>query len=59
MLWAGIDVGGRKKGFHCALVGGERLIEVAHLRSASDVVTWLREREPSLVAIDSWRLAGR
>ena len=55
-VWAGVDVGGRRKGFHAAVIddtsvvrGPERLLEPA------DVVAWLlREaRRPALVGVDS------
>src|SRR5438093_12988976 len=56
MVWAGVDVGGRRKGFHLAVVDGERLhagpVRVASVR---DAVRWLRWRTPRLVAVDSPR----
>ena len=56
MLWAGVDVGGRRKGFHLAAVDGERLhagpVRVSGVR---DAVRWLRWRAPRLVAVDSPR----
>jgi len=52
--WAGIDVGGRRKGFHSAVVddgsvvaGPQRLVE------AKDVVEWLSDLAPAVVAVDA------
>ena len=52
-LWAGVDVGGRRKGFHAAVIQAQRLVELQNFRDASELATWLRELRPSLVAVDS------
>ncbi len=53
-MWAGIDVGGRRKGFHGAVVDGRRLLErPRRLPGAADVVEWLASWRPRLVAVDS------
>jgi predicted nuclease with RNAse H fold len=52
-VWAGVDVGGRRKGFHIAIVDDHALHEVTHVTRAGDVVAWLGERMPQVVAVDS------
>jgi predicted nuclease with RNAse H fold len=52
-MWAGVDVGGRRKGFHVAVLDDGALRELANLKRAGDVVTWLGERSPRVVAVDS------
>jgi len=54
-VWAGVDVGGRAKGFHVALIDDTTLLDYAHLLTVSATAAWLAERRPSLVAIDSPR----
>jgi len=55
-VWAGVDVGGRRKGFHLALVDGEGLhAGPEHVRRVEEAVLWLRWRSPQLVAVDSPR----
>lgn len=55
-VWAGIDVGGRRKGFHGALVDGRRLLErPRRLPEPGDVLDWLGTWHPRLVAVDSPR----
>jgi predicted nuclease with RNAse H fold len=52
--WAGVDVGGRRKGFHVAVVDERRLIAgPVRLPEATDVAGWLASRRPRLVAVDS------
>lgn len=55
-MWAGVDVGARRKGYHLALVDDRRLragpVRKAH---AAEAVRWLQWRAPLLVAIDSPR----
>jgi len=54
--WAGVDVGGRRKGFHVAVVDAERLLEPpVQLPTPAHVAAWLSERRPRLVAVDSPR----
>jgi predicted nuclease with RNAse H fold len=53
-VWAGVDVGGRRKGFHVALVDSDRLrAGPARLATVSETVRWLKWRSPRLVAVDS------
>jgi predicted nuclease with RNAse H fold len=52
-MWAGIDVGGRKKGFHGALIDGDEVRALFHSHSARELVEWLRVQQPRLVAVDS------
>lgn len=53
-LWAGVDVGGRRKGFHLALVDRDRLrAGPLRVHTVSEVVHWLCWRRPRLVAVDS------
>jgi predicted nuclease with RNAse H fold len=55
-VWAGVDVGGRKKGFHLALVDAYRLRGgPTRVATVSQAVRWLQWRAPSLVAVDSPR----
>ncbi len=56
MIWAGVDVGGRRKGFHLAAV--DRALLVAgpvRLAGADQAVKWLVEHGPALVAVDAPR----
>jgi predicted nuclease with RNAse H fold len=54
-VWAGIDVGKRKKGFHCALVDEKPCLLTPVCRDSSGVVEWLAKHRPRVVAIDSPR----
>jgi hypothetical protein len=59
LVWAGVDVGGRKKGFHVAVVDHRSLqCRPQHLQSPQQVVTWLRALSPRLIAVDSPRSAA-
>jgi predicted nuclease with RNAse H fold len=52
----GIDVGGRKKGFHgCALRGAEIVAGPERLADVAAAVEWTASHDPALVAIDSPR----
>lgn len=54
--WAGVDVGGRCKGFHVAIVDGRRLLAgPRRLTRPDDVVAWLSTHRPRVVAVDSPR----
>ncbi len=60
MICAGVDVGGARKGFHAAIVEGKRVIAgPKHLRCPPDVVAWLADWKPRLVAVDSPRRPAR
>jgi predicted nuclease with RNAse H fold len=55
-LWAGIDVGGRRKGFHAAVVDAEHVAAgPVRLPNVASVERFLREWKPSVVAVDSPR----
>jgi predicted nuclease with RNAse H fold len=59
MTWAGVDVGGRRKGFHAAVVDRAGLAVGPHaLSTPADVVAWLEPFAPSVVAVDSPRTAA-
>ena len=52
--WAGIDVGGRRKGFHTAVVDdGGHCTGPINLPTAAAVRDWLRPFSPLVVALDS------
>lgn len=60
-VWAGIDVGGRRKGFHVAILreaghGPELPERPRRLATPRDVVRWLGHWAPALVAVDSPRM---
>jgi hypothetical protein len=58
-VWAGVDVGARRKGFHGAVIDDRRLIDgPLRLPTVQDVVEWLALRRPELVAVDSPREAA-
>jgi predicted nuclease with RNAse H fold len=50
--YAGVDVGGRRKGFHCALVDGTGDVALARHPTPDDVVDWLAAQRSALVAVD-------
>ena len=53
-MWAGVDVGDRRKGFHSVVVDDRGVVEGPfRLGRPADVVRWLRRFEPALVAVDS------
>jgi predicted nuclease with RNAse H fold len=53
-MWAGVDVGGERKGFHAAVIDVEGLVGgPARLRTPDAVRLWLRRFEPRVVAVDS------
>jgi L-amino acid N-acyltransferase YncA/predicted nuclease with RNAse H fold len=50
----GIDVGGRRKGFHaCALRGEEIVAGPERLHDVASAVEWVVAREPAIVSLDS------
>ena len=56
MTWAGVDVGGRRKGFHAAVVDERGLVAgPRRLARAKDAAEWLAGHAPLLVAVDSPR----
>jgi predicted nuclease with RNAse H fold len=56
-LWGGVDVGGRRKGFHVAQVGERRLIHLGRAATVEEAVEQLAEVR--LVAVDAPRDAAR
>jgi len=55
-VWAGIDVGGRRKGFHAAVIDGAGVhAGPTRLPSAAAVIDWLLPHDPAVVAVDSPR----
>jgi predicted nuclease with RNAse H fold len=52
-LWAGVDVGGRRKGFHVAVISNTSLVDLDALPAPHEVVAWLAEHGPHLTAVDS------
>jgi predicted nuclease with RNAse H fold len=57
--WAGVDVGGRRKGFDIAVIDTDRIVAVARGRAdPAAVVDFLAEHRPRLVAVDSPRRAA-
>jgi predicted nuclease with RNAse H fold len=53
--FAGVDVGGRRKGFHAAVLDARRRVVAGPERLAgpADVVAWLADHRPVVVAVDS------
>jgi len=59
---AGIDVGGRKKGFHAVALREERIVAKLATPVPGQVVAWCRELHVSVVGIDApcrWSPTGR
>lgn len=53
-VWAGVDVGGARKGFHAAVIDSRSAVAgLGHLPTAAAVAVWLEPWAPRLVAIDS------
>jgi predicted nuclease with RNAse H fold len=52
--WAGVDVGGRRKGFDVAVVDTERVVAVGRRRPHPlGILAYLAEYRPHVVAVDS------
>ena len=51
--WAGVDVGGRRKGFHLAVIEGDRVTELDHYPDAATLATHLIALKPQAIGIDS------
>jgi predicted nuclease with RNAse H fold len=55
-MWAGVDVGGRRKGFHTAVVDAGGLVAgPIRVAAVEEVEGWLRRFRPKVVAVDSPR----
>jgi len=53
-VWAGVDVGGRRKGFHVAVVDALRLVAgPTCLPDPAAVVEWITPWQPLVVGVDS------
>jgi predicted nuclease with RNAse H fold len=56
MTAVGIDIGGRRKGFHaCAVRGREVVAGPARLADVATAIAWVTAHEPTVVALDSPR----
>lgn len=54
MTVVGIDVGGRRKGFHGCAIDGERIVAgPTRLRTVAKAVEWVAALAPTTVALDS------
>jgi hypothetical protein len=51
--WAGVDVGGRNKGFHLAVIEGARVTELEQYPDARTLASHLIDLRPQAVGIDS------
>ena len=51
--WAGVDVGGRRKGFHLAVIEGDRVTELVHYADAATLAAHLIALKPQAIGIDS------
>jgi predicted nuclease with RNAse H fold len=57
--WAGVDVGGKKKGFHAVVIDdGGVVAGPQNIKEADEVVEWLEGFAPVVVAVDSPRCAA-
>ncbi len=52
-VWAGVDVGGRRKGFHVALIDTGQVLELKAIEDPRVAAAWIAERAPRLAAVDS------
>jgi predicted nuclease with RNAse H fold len=55
MMWVGVDVGGRRKGFDVAVIDGTELVELRGRLTCAEVVGIVDDAGPYVVAIDSPR----
>jgi predicted nuclease with RNAse H fold len=58
----GIDVGGRKKGFHAVALRASTVVDTLVTCRADEVVKWCRDHDATIVGIDApckWSLTGR
>jgi predicted nuclease with RNAse H fold len=57
--WAGVDVGGPRKGFDLAIVDDASLVAgPIRITAIAGAVSWLAQRSPSVIAVDSPRQAA-
>ena len=60
--WAGVDVGGKRKGFHLAVIDGSRVTELEHYPDAQTLANHLIKLKPQAIGIDSpqeWAPSGQ
>lgn len=58
----GVDVGGKRKGFHAVALRGNCCIDKIATSSASSVVEWCQQKQAVAVGVDApcqWSLTGR
>ena len=53
MIWAGVDVGGTRKGFHAVVIDERAIVSGPRsLATPTDTASWLASFEPMLTAVD-------
>lgn len=57
-VWAGVDVGGRRKGFHLAWIDDTRLVDRKNVHEPAELAEILAGIAPLVVAIDSPRTSA-
>lgn len=58
----GVDVGGKRKGFHAVALCGNSIIEMKKYPNASSIVEWCKHIQAVAVGVDApcqWSLTGR
>lgn len=53
LTFAGVDVGGEKKGFHLALTDGQTILELGAELPLAKAIEWLKQKKPAVIAIDA------
>jgi predicted nuclease with RNAse H fold len=53
--WGGVDVGGRRKGLHCAILQGHAVVALERLGTPDEVVDLLNGHSVQLAGVDSPR----
>ena len=51
--WAGVDVGGKRKGFDVAIIDQRQIVTLQGRLTCRQVVDLLMENRPAVIAIDS------
>lgn len=54
-VWTGVDVGGKRKGFDCAVIDDRRVLALKGHLTCQQVVDLVLQHQPTFVAIDSPR----
>jgi predicted RNase H-like nuclease len=52
-IFAGMDVGGEKKGFHCVAIDDDRILDPVRFKAAQDAADWCRDIEAQIIGIDA------